>query len=103
VIDSLRLLILLITTAGGLAMVAAGVSCARMLVRSRFSDLGLDRMRRRLAGGIVGALGLMSAATLLKTLTLQNWSAVGLFALVVVLRLLIKRSLAAHMTSTEPR
>jgi hypothetical protein len=73
------------------------------LVRGRFTDTALDAMRRELAGGIIAALGLLTAATLIKSLAVESWSALGLFALVFTLRLSIKRSLSAALRSAESR
>jgi uncharacterized membrane protein len=68
----------------------------------RFRNAGLRAMRRELAQGVVGALGLMTAATLLKTITLASWSAIGMFAAVLALRTLVKRALAAEVRSEQP-
>jgi uncharacterized membrane protein len=62
----------------------------------RFSNAGLRSMRQELAGGVLAALGLMTAATLLKRVVLASWSAIGMFAVVLALRTLVKRALAAE-------
>ena len=63
---AIGLLARLIEAVGGLVV---GWAMLRALVAGgslRFSNAGLRAMRRELAGGVVGALGLMTAATLLK-------------------------------------
>lgn len=101
--DLLPLVVLAITAASALLIVLAATAAFEDLRRGRFTDAGLDAMRHRLASGIMAALGLLTAATLLKSLTVDNWSALGMFALVFTLRLLIKRSLAQALRSAEPR
>lgn len=96
------LAVLAITAASALLIVLAAAASVVLLLQGRFSDQALDAMRFRFASGIIAALGLLTAATLLKTLTLGSWSALGLFSLVFTLRLLIKRSLAAALRSAEP-
>ena len=46
-----------------------------------------------MADGVVSALGFKTAATLLKTIELQTWTAIGLFAATLTLRTLVKRVL----------
>ena len=70
---------------------------------ARLHDAGLRAMRHRLAQGSVSALGLISAASLLKIGTLRSWSAVGLFAAVLALRTLLKQVLAREVRLTEAR
>ena len=99
----LLLLTMAITAASAVLMAMAALVSMADLVRGRGTNAALDAMRIRLAGGIITALGLLTAGTLLKSLTLDSWSALGLFALVFALRLLIKRSLGLALRSAEPR
>lgn len=52
---------------------------------------GSDQARLVLAKGVLDALGLMVAGTLLMTLALQNWAEIRTFAVVLTLRTLLKR------------
>lgn len=84
----------------GLAMARAGAA----LLAGRMRDSALTRARLLLAEGVVGALGLMTAATLLKTINLRTWSAIGMFAVVLALRTIVKRVLSAEASrETMPR
>ena len=97
---SVALLARLIEALGG---VVVGWAMLRAMAAGgalRFSNDGLRAMRRELARGVVGALGLVTAATLLKTVVLASWSAIGMFAVVLALRTLMKRALAAEVEST---
>ena len=49
--------------------------------------------RLLVADGVIAALGYKTAATLLKTIELQSWSAIGMFAAILTLRTLVKRVL----------
>lgn len=101
--DLLPLLVATITAAGALLIALSAAASLHALMQGRFSDDGLDAMRFRLASGIMGVLGLLTAATLIKLLTLRSWNALGFLALVFTLRLLIQRSLAAALRSAETR
>ena len=94
--EPIRLLARLIEALGG---VVVGWAMLRAVVAGgalRFSNAGLRAMRRELAAGVVSALGLVTAATLLKTVVLASWSAIGMFAAILALRTLVKRVLAAE-------
>ena len=52
---------------------------------------GSDNARLRIAQGVLIALGFSLAGTLLKTIALQTWPQIRLFAFVFVLRQLLKR------------
>ena len=52
---------------------------------------GSDIARLRIAQGVLVALGFSLAGTLLKTIALQTWPQIRLFAFVFVLRQLLKR------------
>ena len=81
----------------GALVIAAAMLRAVIAMAGGWSDAALNRARLLLANGVVGALGLMTAATLLKTITLASWSAIGMFAVVLALRTLVKRALAAEV------
>jgi uncharacterized membrane protein len=83
----------------GWAMVRASVTGAA----GRFDNAALGAMRRELAHRALSALGLVTAATLIKTITLRSWGAIGLFAAVLALRTLLKLALTAEERSAEPR
>lgn len=52
---------------------------------------GSDVARLRVAQGVLTALGFSLAGTLLKTIALQTWPQIRLFAFVFVLRQVLKR------------
>lgn len=101
--DLLGLLTASITAASALLLLLAAAASLGTLLKGGLGNSALDAMRQRLAEGIIAVLALLTAATLLRTLTLESWSALGLFALVFTLRLLIKQSLSAALRSTEAR
>jgi len=96
VTDAIRLGARLIELIGGFVIVAAMLQAVITGARDRFRDAAIGRMRRLMAEGVVSALSLMTAATLLKTMTLRSWSAIGMFAVILALRTLVKRTLAAE-------
>ena len=95
-IEAVRLEARLIEAIGGMVIRWAMLQAFAAGGRAGFSDAGADRMRQVMAEGVVSALGLMTAATLLKTITLRSWSAIGMFAAILALRTLVKRVLAAE-------
>ena len=79
---------------GGSLIVALG--CVRGLVtlaRCWGSRRGMIRARLLVADSVIAALGLKMAATLLKTIELQTWNAILVFATTLALRTLVKRVL----------
>jgi len=64
-------------------------------VAAAMVSLGLGRgvLRARLlvAEGVIGGLGVMTAATLLRTIGLRTWRQILLFTLVLSLRILLKK------------
>src|SRR6266496_1486579 len=74
------------------AVVITGFIAAAMV------SLGLGRgvLRARLlvAEGVVGGLGMMTAATLLRTIGLRTWHQILMFTLVLSLRILLKKLFA---------
>ena len=71
------------------AVVIIGFFAAAMV------SLGLGRgvLRARLlvAEGVIGGLGVMTAATLLRTIGLRTWHQILIFTLVLSLRILLKK------------
>ncbi|HVF82957.1 MAG TPA: hypothetical protein VM913_02140 [Sphingomicrobium sp.] len=86
---------------GELVLIAAIIRALVALGGGRLSNPALTRAGLLLASGIVGALGLMTAATLLKTIELRSWSAIGMFAVVLALRTLVKQALTAELESKQ--
>ncbi|MGI4802228.1 MAG: DUF1622 domain-containing protein [Janthinobacterium lividum] len=60
---------------------------------------GLERCRLMLANGAVLSLGFKTTATLLKTLELNTWNQIGVFAAVLALRTVLKRAFVAEKAS----
>jgi hypothetical protein len=54
----------------------------------------IPRARLTAADGVIGALGLITAATLLRTIELHTWNQIALFTVVMTLRTLLKRLFA---------
>jgi uncharacterized membrane protein len=92
----------IIEALGGVVIAYAMAQALAVLLAGRLTNAALDRSRRRLASGAVSALGLMTAAALLKTINLRSWSAIGMFAVVLALRAVVKRAFAAEARSAEP-
>ena len=84
---------------GGSIIIA--VACIRglaILTAGRGRHFGIVRARLVVADGVVTVLGYKTAATLLKTIELQTWTAIGMFAAVFALRTMIKRVLLWEKT-----
>lgn len=101
--EAIRFAATLIEALGGLVIGYTLVAAFAVVARGRLTNLAIEAMRYRLATGIVSALGLMTAATMLKTINLRTWSAIGMFVVVLALRTLVKSTLAAEARSAEPR
>ncbi len=89
-------LVVAVAVLRGLALIAAGQGTPAAIRRGRLA----------VADGVLSALGFETAATLLKTVELQSWAAIGLFAAVLALRTLIKRALLweeARLRDGPPR
>ena len=54
----------------------------------------IPRARLTAADGILAGLGLITAATLVKTIELRTWKQIALFTAVLTLRILLKRLFA---------
>jgi uncharacterized membrane protein len=100
VTETIALTARLIEFLGALTIGWAMVRALAALVAARAADAALTNARLLLASGVVSALGLMTAATLLKTINLRTWSAIGMFAVVLALRTLVKQALASEARST---
>jgi hypothetical protein len=55
---------------------------------------GVIRARLLVAEGVIGGLGVMTAATLLRTIGLRTWHQILMFTLIPFLRILLKRLFA---------
>ena len=52
---------------------------------------GVLRARLLVAEGVIGGLGVMTAATLLRTIGLRTWRQILMFTLILFLRILLKK------------
>ncbi len=52
---------------------------------------GVLRARLLVAEGVIGGLGVMTAATLLRTIGLRTWRQILMFSLILFLRILLKK------------
>jgi hypothetical protein len=52
---------------------------------------GVIRARLLVAEGVIGGLGVMTAATMLRTIGLRTWHQILMFTLVLFLRILLKK------------
>src|SRR6266849_11045447 len=52
---------------------------------------GVLQARLRVAEGVIGGLGVMTAATLLRTIGLRTWHQILMFTLILFLRILLKK------------
>ena len=52
---------------------------------------GVTRARLLVAEGVIGGLGAMTAATLLRTIGLRTWHQIVMFTLILFLRILLKK------------
>ena len=76
-------MVIAVAVVRGLAAMAAGLESREAVVRGRLL----------VADGVVAALGYKTAATLLKSIELQSWAAIGMFAAILTLRTVVKRVL----------
>jgi uncharacterized membrane protein AbrB (regulator of aidB expression) len=74
------------------ALVIAGHLAAALVVLLRTQRLPLARLTA--AEGVIAGLGLMTAATLLKSVQLRTWDQIALFAVILGLRIGVKRLFA---------
>ena len=83
----------LIQFGGGLVIAFACLRALALLAAGRGAPEAILRGRLAVADGVLSALGFETAATLLKTVELRSWTAIGLFAAVLTLRTFVKRAL----------
>ncbi len=84
---------LLIEFGGSVVIAVACVRGLAVLALGRGTHTAIVRGRLVVADGVISALGYKTAATLLKTIELQTWTAIGIFAAILILRTLVKRVL----------
>lgn len=84
---------LLIELGGSVVIAVACLRGLALLVVGCGTHAAIVRARLVVADGIISALGYKTAATLLKTIELQTWTAIGIFTAVLALRTLVKRAL----------
>lgn len=79
----------------GLALQLVGAIVITAIVVAALISLSLGRgvLRARLlvAEGVIGGLGVMIAATLLRTIGLRTWHQIVMFTLVLSLRIVLKK------------
>ena len=71
------------------AVVITGFIAAAMV--SLGLGRGVSRARLLVTEGVVGGLGVMTAATLLRTIGLRTWHQILMFTLILFLRILLKK------------
>ena len=76
--------------AGSFALVLYVIQAVLVLLRGP-KPHRVELARITLADGVIFALGFKMSAALLKTVALQTWEQIGLFAATVILRTLLKR------------
>lgn len=76
----------------GAALVITAHLAAALLTLGRTRCIPLARLHA--ADGVIAGLGLLTAATLLKTIELRTWAQIGLFAVILSLRIGLKRFFA---------
>jgi uncharacterized membrane protein len=84
----------LIALCGGLIELLAAFVVAYHAARALLSlakDRQGDQARLLIARGVLDALSFSVAGTLLKTIGLQNWTQIRMFAFVLILRTVLKR------------
>jgi uncharacterized membrane protein len=79
---------------GGLLIAVYVTGALGMLVWYRAT--GIERARQLIATGAIAALDFKVAATLLKTIELHTWSQVGIFVVILALRVLLKQVFMAE-------
>lgn len=79
----------------GLALQLAGaiaiVGFAGAALVSLSLGRGVLRARLLVAEGVIGGLGIMTAATLLRTIGIRTWHQILMFTLILSLRILLKK------------
>jgi hypothetical protein len=79
----------------GLALQLVGAVVITGFIAAALASLGLGhsvlRARFLVAEGVIGGLGVMTAATLLRTIGLRTWHQILMFTLILALRILLKK------------
>lgn len=79
----------------GLALQLGGAAVITGFVAAAMVSLALGRSissaRLLVAEGVIGGLGVMTAATLLRTIGLRTWHQIFMFTLILALRILLKK------------
>ncbi|HLH22788.1 MAG TPA: DUF1622 domain-containing protein [Chloroflexota bacterium] len=86
----IRAWIVVIQLGGALAITGYAAKALVTLVRAR----SVEEARLVMADGVIVGLTVLVVATLLKTIVLQSWTDIGLFAVTLGLRTLLKRLFA---------
>ena len=95
-----------IATAGTLIELAAAIVVAWHAVDALLGIArrqGSDRARRVIAEGVLAALSFSVAGTLLKTIALNSWYDIRMFAFVLALRTVLKRVFQAERRAVSRR
>jgi uncharacterized membrane protein len=71
------------------ALLIGGYVLAALFTFARTRDV--DHMRLTLANGVIAGLNFKVAGTLLKTLLIHSWNQLLTFAVILVLRIILKR------------
>jgi uncharacterized membrane protein len=79
------------------SLIIAGYTLAAVVTLLRRAPL--HEARRRVAQGAISGLDLKMAATLLKTLALSDWHAIGMFVAILALRTILKKSFVRDLAS----
>ena len=82
-----RTWVAVVELAAGVVIAGYGATALVTLVRTR----DVDRARLVMADGVVTGLGVLVVAALLKMIILETWSDIGLFAVILSLRTLLRR------------
>ena len=82
----------------GLALQLSGATVIAVFVAAALVTVslgqGVSHARFLVAEGVLGGLGLMTAATLLRTIGLRTWPQILMFTFILLLRILLKRLFA---------
>lgn len=88
--------------AGSIAL-AGYLAAALLQVARRRNPYRVELARLTIADGVIFALSFKMAAALLKTVALQSWEQIGLFAATVALRTFLKRYFKWEETQLKAR
>jgi len=79
----------------GFALQLVGATVITAFAAAALVSLSLDhgvlRARLLVADGVIGGLGVMTAATLLRTIGLRTWHQILMFTLILSVRILLKK------------